>query len=889
MTCATESALTRAQTLILAGQALCPTAPLYNMALLFEIDGPIDFGRFARCVQSVVNHSDSLRTTVHQLDGVAVQRVLKRLDANLQFIDLSGEDDADFALQDWAHTRCKRSFSLAERSFDTALIKLTDSKFAWYYNQHHVLTDASSFKLIYDAVRQHYQSQGDEVDSLTLPPYSDYVEYERGSRERIEASRNWFRKKQSFSAPKLYGVSPNVPTTATRRVTLRLGQDRSQQLRLLAQEDDVRSLTLQMSLFNLFATLLFAFLYRVSGQRDLAIGAPSHNRSRRSFKETIGLFIEVFPLSTQISSDDSFDAVAEKLKPEIANYLRYAQPGASDGRDQKCFNTLLNYITASFGDFCGYPMKSQWLHSGHCDPGHHLRLQVHDFDDAGEFVLHFDFNESVFDQAKQARAASHFLRLVDALLQDRFQLIDAVELLSDEEKRRLLSVRSAADHIERPTVVEKFRRQVAATPDSEAMVDGDRTWTYRELDLRIDALACRLKQIGVGSQDRVGFCLRRSPAAVVAIMAILRAGAAYVPIDPRNPARRNAFIIEDTAAAFVLTDRKLRDRLPDSTQVLFLDHDGNLDADNQVVSFQTKPADNLRGSVAYLIYTSGSTGVPKGVVISHQALSHYIEWAEKKYVRGRALAFPLFSPLTFDLTVTSIFLPLVTGGQIVIYPEPDGPSDLAILDVIQQNRVDIIKLTPSHLALLKNEAMQGSRVEQWILGGEDLTCSLARRIHDAFDGRVEIHNEYGPTEATVGCIVHTFDPTRDTDASVPIGKAIDRMQALVLNDQLQPVPQGVPGELFLAGDGLADGYWNRDEMTSERFLPHPFQSGKRIYRTGDLARVRDDGVMEFHGRIDRQIKVRGVRMEDSRTSALDSKRSLACASVVGTRGRSDAA
>ena len=326
------------------------------------------------------------------------------------------------------------------------------------------------------------------------------------------------------------------------------------------------------------------------------------------------------------------------------------------------------------------------------------------------------------------------------------------------------------------------------------------------------------------------------------------------------PRSGSAFILEDLNATLVVTDDQTIDRLPHETKHLVLDAKGDTPSRSPAPATTTYHPASLPDR-AYIIYTSGSTGHPKGVVISHVALAHYIQWAAAKYVQSRTLSFPLFSPLSFDLTVTSLFLPLVTGGTLVVYPESGKQADLALLDVLQDNQVDIIKLTPSHLALLAGRDLSNSRVRQLILGGEDLRSSMAKDIFTAFNGAVEIHNEYGPTEATVGCIVHTFDPEKDQASSVPIGQVISGMQAYILNDHLQPVPQGVMGELYLSGRGLADGYWNRSDLNDARFPPHPLIEGQCMYRTGDLARLRDDGVMEYHGRIDQQVKWHGVRIE----------------------------
>jgi amino acid adenylation domain-containing protein len=292
---------------------------------------------------------------------------------------------------------------------------------------------------------------------------------------------------------------------------------------------------------------------------------------------------------------------------------------------------------------------------------------------------------------------------------------------------------------------------------------------------------------------------------------------------------------------------------------------------------------------AYVIYTSGSTGAPKGVLVEHLGLADYLGWASRRYVRGDRLSFPLFTSMAFDLTVTSLFLPLLTGGTLVIYPEPGGPVDTALMDVARDDLVDFIKLTPSHLAVLARIGVEGSRVRRMVVGGENLTTALAGSVSAQLHGQLELVNEYGPTEAVVGCVAHLFDPRRDTAAGVPIGAPIDHVGVEILNGSGSPVPLGVPGELWVSRPGLARGYLGLEDRTAESFQPHPHQPNLRRYRTGDLVRVTEAGVLEYLGRLDRQLKVAGYRVEPGEVeAALMSLPMIDACAVVARRSRPSA-
>ncbi len=343
----------------------------------------------------------------------------------------------------------------------------------------------------------------------------------------------------------------------------------------------------------------------------------------------------------------------------------------------------------------------------------------------------------------------------------------------------------------------------------------------------------------------------------------MRARAAYVPIDASTPPARLDYVLQDSGARLLLTGEGVS-AVPARPGLTVLSVAEAIDAG--AGARPDRPGPGL-DDLAYLMYTSGSTGRPKGVLIDHGGLADYLSWAERRYVRGDRLTYPLFTSLAFDLTVTSLFLPLITGGTMEVYPEPDGPVDSAVMDVAEANTVDFIKLTPSHLSLLRRIGLEGSRVRRLVVGGEDLKTSLAAAISAQLHGAVEIDNEYGPTEAVVGCVAHRYDPASDTAASVPIGVPADHVQVEILNEALSPVPEGVAGELWVSRFGLARGYHGAPELTSERFTPHPRRPGERWYRTGDLVRMTDPGTLEYLGRIDRQLKVSGFRVEPGEVEA----------------------
>ena len=859
--------LTKSQHAIWLGQKLSPNVPLYNMAVAFSIKGKIDPEIFRRAFHTLVERSDALRTVVREIDGMPQQAVLPEISYQLDFLDFSQEFDPKSAFDKWTDDRRKRCFDLTEKLFDTALIKIAENEFVWYLNQHHLITDGVATALAYRRMSECYELavSGKLPEAPSLPAYSNYISFEKEFRQspKFESIETYWQEKiaHSIEPATLYGKKPLADSTRTERIYIDLGKTRSDRLKAIAWEDGIRSLFQHISLFNIFATILFSYLHRVSGNRKLAIGTPAHNRTSPEFKETIGLFIELFPLITEIADDETFLSLYKKVAAETHRFLQHAQPGASMP-ESSTYNVVLNFINASFSNFSGIPMQSRWIHPGHGDRGHALRLQVHDLDRSGSFKLHFDFNCDLFDVPLRQTAVEHFLCVVDAFIASRIQSINQFSLLTAEEEEQLVLLYNRTETAlpENHTIIHLFESIIAAKPDAVAIESGEETITYRELNARANQLCHHLKKQEVTAESIVAICAERSPELIIAILAVLKSGAAFVPIDAKFPPERINYILEDTNAPILLTQSSIFNLQFSifNNKTILLDSDWPTIELESVENPEAKPFPN---TLAYVIYTSGSTGNPKGVMVEHRSLANYVTWAKKTYFADGALDFPFFSTISADLTVTSIFLPLISGSKTIVYREEKDGVDLSALKAVEANKTGIMKLTPSHLELISDKELSSSQLKKLIVGGEDFRVDLAKKIYNAFGGNIEIYNEYGPTEATVGCMIYRFDPETDTTGSVPIGKPADNAQIYLLDEALNPVPLGVEGKMYIAGAGLARGYLNRPELTGERFIENPFKPGEKMYDSGDIARWRSPGVMEFLGRKDGQVKIRGFRIE----------------------------
>jgi len=644
-----QSNLSRSQLMIWTGQQLNPGVPLYNMALRFDLQGDIEVEVFQSAFQALIDRCDAMRTVFAEQAGVPIQHVQPRMSYRMQLVDLADEPDVAAAVEKWILQRSQQEFDLAVCCFDSALIKTGPASFVWYLNQHHLTTDAWSTSLIYRELALLYArllAGGLQEDEESIPAYADYLAHERkqrGTPVYTNAVAYWDElAARPTPHVNLYGQNPAVRGNRTERLVCPLGQGRSQALRKLAETPGIRMLSLDMTLFNLFATVLFAYLYRVGGHTTQVIGTPAHNRSSLAFRETVGLFIELFPLRVELQEEETFRSLLGKAGTETQAYLRNVVPGASSPNVMRLFNVVLNYIHASFESFNDTPMQPQWVHTGYGDPEHDLRLQVHDFGGSGSLVACFDFNCTTFPSELRQHAMQHFLRMLDACLADPDQQIGTVELTSAEERRRyVVDFNHARKQLaSRGTVIDLFRQQSRLNPGRTAVSLAGTTVSYRELDERSDHLARLITGRGVGRGVLVGIYIERSIEMVLGILAVLKAGAAYVPLESSLPVKRLTYILEDTGAHMVLTRKGLEARLPATGPQRYY-----LDSDREEAADQSTPLpDSDPKSTAYVIYTSGSTGMPKGVVVDHEGLNAYAGWARKTFTPQDQPVFPLYSP-----------------------------------------------------------------------------------------------------------------------------------------------------------------------------------------------------------------------------------------------------
>ncbi len=637
---------------------------------------------------------------------------------------------------------------------------------------------------------------------------------------------------------------------------------------LIDQETQPKLLTIcehkELLVFAVLVTAVKICLHKYTGIEAISVGATIHER----YKELSSLN-KVLVLHDLVDGEMTGRQLLLNVKRTLSeaysnqkypfNRLRELLPAGSGDSYESLFN-----VTAIMTNFNNRENIAE------LKSDINLIFAMED----GSVTGVIESNSSLFAKESVQIFGEHLNEVLSQLVNFPDRRISEFRLLSAAKQRQLIADfnDTKAEYPHTGCMQQLFEAQVRRSPDAVAVRSAAASLTFAELDQRANQLAHLLVELGVGRQAVVGLLLDHSCETLVAILGVLKAGCAYLPLDPSHPPARLAFALGDAAAALLITTQSLEERLgsglaahlPAMPSVFLVDHDWQRCATQPTTAPALAPLSS--SSAAYLIYTSGSTGVPKGVVIEHGSLVNYISWAQSVYVpAGAAADCALYSSLAFDLTVTSVFLPLVSGHTVHLYPpQEEGP---ALLAVLEENRCAVLKLTPSHLELIRERDNRDSRIRCLIVGGEALSRELAQAVSESFGQQVEIYNEYGPTEATVGCMLYRYHPETEERAWVPIGRPAGNTEIYVLDERLEPTAEHVSGELYIGGAGVARGYLGRAELTAERFVPDPFsgrpggRSGGRLYRTGDRARRLADGNLEYQGRADEQVKYHGYRVE----------------------------
>lgn len=827
----------------------------YNIPLAYKIYGDIDINKLEESFRQLIKRHDSLRTSfeIRGYEPVQLVNDFDSFDFNIEVLSIKPQQCKKY-LDD-----CLKPFELSKAPlFRVILLNLGQSEHILVLNMHHIVSDGISETILINELSQLYS--GLELEEASTQ-YKDFVMWniDRLNKDYILPQKKfWLDKFKNvpdtldlpldFSRPKMLnpkGIKSSFEITDS-------------YYRLLNEISNIENSTL----FMIMLTTLKILMYKYTNQMDITIGSVLANRQHPQTEKVVGMFANTVALRSHIDENNSFINQLRIEKEELLQTIENQDYPFEELVKELDFDKDISHnplfdVFFQLDSYNSYQLQlDEAVITRH---NHDFKLSFFDLtiiatDMENKIIVDILYNDSIFAEDTIQRFKKHFVNVVKQITSNATRKIKNINLLQDDEKNKLLNIfnNTYNEYSKSKTIYQLFEEQVQAKPNNTAVVFGEEKLSYKELNNKSNRLARVLIDKGVCKEVIVGILAQRSIGTVVAILAIMKAGGTYLPIDPQYPQNRIKFLIEDSSTEILFVDNELKKDIPFSGLKIDMESISNLDGSNDEDNLYNRSCPE---NLAYIIYTSGSTGKPKGCMIEHRNVVNYLLWAEKTYLKGELLTFPLFSSLSFDLTVTSLLLPLTTGNKVIIY------KDSNIENVFEDNKCEIIKLTPSHLKLIRNKEYPNSIVKKMILGGEALETELVSDVLKNYKNDIKVFNEYGPTEATVGCMTYLYDSEADKNPTIPIGKPADNVQIHIMDKNCSLVPIGIKGEIYIAGDGIGRGYLNRRELSSERFVPNPFKNSGKMYKTGDYGRWLPNGNIEYYGRMDNQVKIRGYRIE----------------------------
>ncbi len=848
--------LTNPQKSILLTEQFNENTCVSNICGTLSIPEKIHVDALEKAINIFIKSNDSIRIHLTQ-DGPDIKQSVK----DYSFIDIEKVYlTSDYPLSKLEEDVITKPFTLFNSNlYRFVIFKNADGTGGYMANLHHIISDAWTMSLLIDQIMSHYVSiiQNIPIPNTKNSSYIDFIHEEKNYIESPKFERaKTFWKKQFEHLEFSYLKDSQASSYEAIRKSVVLSKEETNHLVTFCNNHKI-------SLFSLFMAVLNIYLSKINNTSSSIVGTPILNRCNFKEKNTTGMYISTVPFHMEIDKACTcIDFINSVSKHELSVFRNQRYPynllldtiRKKFNISKNLYDVCLSYQNArNHRASCSVPYSCRWLFN-HCVVNN-LDIHLYDIDDTGMISIYYDFKKDLFTLKEIDLLHERLMEMLQQIMENPELTIKDLQIISSKEKNYIL-------HTYNPTkaeasfvsVYELFKQQLQKTPDKLAISYKNTSLNYQELNALANLIALKLKEYSIQPGDIICLAFTDSIEFVASVLATQKLGICYIPIDVNYPNERIEYIVENSHAKRILTHpNALKSVKLDKNLILKIDlNDFDYHTETVNIDYALKEND-----LAYIIYTSGSTGKPKGVKVSHKSLSNYISWAINQYVHDEETNFPLFSSVAFDLTVTSIYTPLCSGNAIYIY-QNENPQ-LLLEEIIKDKYVQIIKLTPGHFTLLQDIDLHDSSVCKFILGGDILTKEMCEKITSLFSHPIHIYNEYGPTEATVGCMIYEYQP-EDTYTSVPIGYPIDHTQILLLNHAQELVPLDTVGEMYISGNCLALGYTD-EQKTNEKFINHPLDDRKKIYKTGDLAILHSNGVMEYLGRSDFQVKLNGYRIE----------------------------
>ncbi|MGD1094659.1 MAG: amino acid adenylation domain-containing protein [Bryobacteraceae bacterium] len=862
---ATAPAAPHQQQVWLSSQ-MTSTLPVYNEPITVHYRGRLNLETLERSFNELLRRHEIWRTSFASVEGRLVQ-VVHPLKLSIPLMDLTHlpENERGPAALRQAKADAQRPFDLATGPLlRPCVFKLADQDYRLHLTLHHIIFDGVSiYRVLVPELAALYEAFSKDQPSPLPEPDLQYGDYAFWHHQLL--TDEFVANEVGYWREQLAGPLPNLelptdrprPAVRSYRGNMRTFSLSSELTASLKRVSRAEGVTVYMFLLAAFKTLL----HRYSGQNDILVGGVTDGRRRAEFEQLMGYFLSIVTLRTRPAGELTFRDYLAEVKNSVLDALAHSdvpfdrlvqelQP-KRDASRHPFFQVSFSIEPPAAPAAGDWDLTQMDIATGTSKTDLYLEI-----DERPEgYIARFVYNTDLFDDATIERMTGHWTTLLEAAVNDPGARLRDLPILTRQERNELcVSWNNSKCEVPATTIHQMVERQAELTPNAIAVEAGEQRLTYRQLNERANRLAHRLRSAGAGPEILVGLCVDRSIDVIAAPLAVMKAGAAYLPLDPAFPKERLAFLMEDAQPALLLVERRLAGSLPESNaEILFCDEPGGENTNPKVPA---KP-----DSLAYVLYTSGSTGLPKGVEIQHSAVVNFLLSMQREPGFTAADSLLAVTTLSFDIAALELYLPLITGGRLVVANRDDVRDPGRLMTLLDESPCTVLQATPAAWRGLVDAGWTGSSRLKALCGGEALPRDLAAQL---LPRCAELWNLYGPTETTIWSTIHRVT---SANSAVPIGCPIANTEILILDSNLSLVPANVPGELYIGGAGVARGYLRRPELTSERFISHPDKPEARIYRTGDVARWLPDGTLEYLGRADNQVKVRGFRIEPEEIEA----------------------
>lgn len=852
--------LSDAQTEIIQLQEYYENNSINNISVIIYIKPGIKIEEIEKALNNLIKTHETYRIKLKKVKSEYKQYISEHKDKKIDFVDFKNNQ---VGYTKWINEQARKNlFSTDSDLFDFKIVKLPTGKIGIFLMEHHVISDAWSITVAANTISKYLNDgpNSKEIEST----YFDYIEeeIEYKNTKRFEKDKSfWLKKTENLEDNELFEKNSDNNAHSNRK-SYSLSDIETHRIHEFCEKNNI-------SINNLFSAMMIIIKYKKTASKKISVGSIMHNRNKKAEKGVTGVFSRALPIIIDVSSDYSISDLLTQTKYETFNILKhrkypYRNIVEDSGGQKGLLDCLISYQNTQYShEVLKNVYSDEWIENGSNNAP--LTVNISNRNRKNTLTVDYDYQTAIVNEKEIIDLHNIILKIMDKAIENPNTKIKNIEILDENEKYTILNEfnDTEASLNNKETFVERFEKQVKATPYQTAITYEGESLNYDELNARANQLAYQLRAEGVGANSLIALIMDRQLETIIGIYGILKAGGAYVPIDPKYPIDRINYILEDSQPKVLLTDRELDEAINYGNKVIDL---------TEATRLEAFPTSNLKqisdeSNLMYVIYTSGTTGKPKGVMAHSEGVMNRLNWVINKYNVDGEDTILFKTPYTFDVSVWEIFGWAMLGSQIVLLPSGEEGNPEKITELLEGYSVAMVHFVPSMLNMFvnfiksTNNAQAISKLKYVLASGEALKPEQVNDFNHFIGNKnnTALLNLYGPTETTVD--VTSFDCENDkTYDSIPIGKPISNIQAYILNEDNNIMGIGVPGELCIAGVGVTAGYLNRPELTQEKFIDNPFGKGK-LYRTGDLAKWNGDGNIIYIGRIDEQVKIRGYRIE----------------------------